>query len=160
MEEKLEKLLLEKSFKALSVEEKAYVLNAISESDYNDFRELLKGAKVLFNVDYKNLAPSYETGKDLGSLYRKKYKKRFLRSFFYDFRGLELRGVSSPFFKYAAFGIIFVFAGFLFLQFMNTKDAEGVETTAMDVRQIPNFEQMNQYMYLDETCLNVEIIVP
>ncbi|WP_339709661.1 hypothetical protein [uncultured Kriegella sp.] len=157
MEEKLEKLLLEKAFKALSIEEKAYVLSVVSESDYNDFRELLGGTKLLFDGDYKDVAPSYETGKDLRRRYRKKYQRHFLKSFLPDFPSLRFGGASLPIFKYAVFGIIFVFAGFLFLKSVITMD-EG--TIAMDVRQIPNFEEMNQYMYLDETCLNVEIIVP
>jgi hypothetical protein len=49
MESKLEKLLLEKPFSALSLKEKEYVLSQISEIDYHKIHFLLSASKNSFD---------------------------------------------------------------------------------------------------------------
>lgn len=159
MEEKLEKLLLQKEFEALSRDEREYVLYQISEADYSEFRNLLGLNKILFDTDSRNLGLRPEIGEYLKKLYRKKYQRLFLMSFLANFKILELKDL-PPLFKYGTLGIICFFIGFLLLRPVDQKSSKVFETTAIDIEELPDFEQMNQYMYFDETGADVEIIVP
>jgi hypothetical protein len=58
LDTKLEMLLMSKTFEQLTIEEKGYALNFLSEEEYNECAFILSGSKAALLSDHNNLQPS------------------------------------------------------------------------------------------------------
>jgi len=75
IDEKLEKLILSKSFEELKEEERVYVLNLISEKDYVLFSSFLNDVVNASQQKIKNTEVRTDVSKNLSKAFRKKHKK-------------------------------------------------------------------------------------
>ena len=73
LDEKLEQLLLLRSFEELQSEEKQYVLNQITEKEYQEFRMILIESVELFEKEKDIIQPDPQIKKDLLVAFDKKH---------------------------------------------------------------------------------------
>ena len=79
LEQKLETLIITKSFTELSISEKKYVLSQISEVDFNIYHDFLKDTTTVFNQEEKNINLSENIKIELSEVFKRKYKSQFLK---------------------------------------------------------------------------------
>ncbi|MBU3820613.1 hypothetical protein KO566_00960 [Flavobacteriaceae bacterium XHP0103] len=157
MEDKLEKLLLEKPFSALSLQEKEYVLSQITEVDYHKFHFLLQASKKSFEEERQKMNVNNTVGDTVNLAFKKKYKKQF-------FKNLELKKRFQKHFYKPAFALvgIIVLGIVLFGKFQknNNSSIENVTTFLLSQKIYNNmdltkadsiknsFMEMNKYMQI------------
>ena len=70
--------------------------------------------------------------------------------------------LETPFYKFATLGMacmLLIFSAFVFGG-GSLEQNDKTEYTSMDVNEIDGFYEMNSYLYLEESGLDVKIIIP
>ncbi|MGE5942800.1 MAG: hypothetical protein ACM31G_00535 [Flavobacteriales bacterium] len=152
MEGKLEKLLLEKPFSILSIDEKEYVLSQISESEYNKFHFLLLASKNSYKEEYDKITINNHIKEALNVAFKKRHKKQI-------FKNIHLNEYfQKNYYKPAfAFAVIIVLCVIFFFKHEKNNDSTIREVTTFLLEQKThhitdslknNFYEMNKYMMM------------
>lgn len=130
MEKELETLINSKRFDELSIQQKEYVLEHITEEEYTAFFDLLVTARQTFEEDFRHMHPKDEVKLHLSQAFQDKYKKSAFR-----FPAINLSFRSPVFYKLAfIFSVVAVSAYF----FLNEKADQPVHTIS---KNNPNKEK-------------------
>lgn len=161
MDEELAKLLAQKEFENLTVEEKDYVLQIMTEQDYVAFKSITDYSGYVLNEGFIKIKPNLEIKHNLSKAYRRSYSNKNSSN-----RPLLAIGVEklleTPFYKFATLGMacmLLIFSAFVFGG-GSLEQNDKTEYTSMDVNEIDGFYEMNSYLYLEESGLDVKIIIP
>src|SRR4051812_11550942 len=73
-ENRLETLLLNKPFNALSAEEKNYALSLLTEEEYNEYSVMLVNYKQALLADYNKIEPSPKVFENLTNAFRSQHQ--------------------------------------------------------------------------------------
>lgn len=105
MESKLEQLINNTSFHELTVQEKEYVLEKITEKEYTQFHDVIVASTTVFKSEFHKIKPKNYIKENLSNAFQAKHKRSFL----------DIKIFDSPLFKSfflkpaLAFGLITIF---------------------------------------------------
>lgn len=160
MEPELEKLLGHKTFDRLSQTEKEYVLDNLTEKEYERFHAFLKLSKASSDKEYSGIHPSSRIKSNIKAAYVQRFNEKDTSSFLKT-NIIFKRPVTRKILIYAPIAASIILAIVLFFEF-NSSDfvTPNTRTTAMDIGQIENFELLQEQMSLKETGMYSKIIFP
>src|SRR5680860_375629 len=160
MEPELEKLLGQKSFHQLSQIEKEYVQDSLTEGEYKRLGAFLKVYRASSEKDYNEIHPKSWIKRNIKAAYLRRFNEKATLGFSKE-RKLFKRPVARTILIYAPIAASIILAVVLFFELNNSDFVKpNTKTTAMDVRQIENFELLQEQMSLKEIGLYSKIIVP
>jgi hypothetical protein len=161
MDEKLEKLLAETDFVNLTVEDKDYVLRIMREQEFLAFKNITGRAGYVLKEDFIKIKPDPKIRHNLSQAYRRHYGDKTFKKEHVILVGIE-KLMETPFCKFGTLGLVCILLIFSVGVFWvgSLGHNNKTEYTSMDVNQIEGFYEMNSYLYLEESGLDVEIIVP
>lgn len=156
----MEKLLGQKSFDRLTQTEKEFVLDSLTEEEYERFSAFLKVSKASSEKDFDGIHPSSWIKSNIMAAYLQRFNEK-VRGSFFKVNDIMKRPVARKVLIYAPIAASIILAVVLFFKFNNSNSVESnTRTTAMDVDQIENFELLKEQMSLNEIGLYSKIIVP
>lgn len=161
MDKHLSNLLKTKNFNELSSADKDNILKYCSKEDFEAMGHFTVGCKTNFEYELGEMEPKEYILDNLLVSYQQKYKTRPERK--WNVLLLELKSsFQMPVFRYGVLGVIFLISSsILILLARNRLNNKGERaTTAMDIGQIKNFEEMNKNLYFNDAGLNERMIVP
>lgn len=156
MENILKQLLKNKNFKDLSSKERKYVLDIMSHEEYDNVRFFLKQTEMVLDKMQQGIEPNPKTHKNLRTAFQEKYGYRAKNRFPNLEKKLAIHW-SQRKLSYALAVCLFLII-MSSLIFRSSENAQ-ISTTEMDISKIENFSEMNKYMSLDTTCLDLEPIL-
>lgn len=160
MEPELEKLLEQKNFDRLSQTEKEYVLDNLTEKEYERVRSFLKLAKDSSEKDYRGIHPSSRIKSAIKAAYLQRFDEKDISSFL-KANNIFNKSVTTNIWIYTPIAASIILAVVLFFEFGNSYfEASNTRTTAIDMDQIENFDLLQEQMSLKEIGLYSKIIVP
>ena len=157
MEDKLQQLLRDKSFDDLSSNEKEHVLESIDKVEYDQIHFLLKKTKSAYMQGLSNVNPNIKTRDELKRVF-KRWHYKSLNQEISSTKRENGKVLSGKLVMYTSV-VIAILILFLSVDFFIKKTYE-VQTTAMDIDKIEGFDEMNRYLYFDETCLDAGLVIP
>lgn len=125
MEKELETLINSKRFDELSIQQKKYVLENITEEEYTAFFDILVAARQTFEEDFTHMHPKEEVKVNLSQAFQNKHKKSTFR-----FPVMNLSFRNPAFYKLAFILSVVVLSAFFFL---NEKTDQPTHTISKNV---------------------------
>jgi hypothetical protein len=161
MDKKLEKLLAETDFVNLTVEDKDYVLRIMTEQEFLAFKNITGRAGYVLKEDFIKIKPDPKIRHNLSQAYRRHYGDKTFKKEHVILVGIE-KLMETPFCKFGILGlfcVLLIFSVWIFWD-GGLGPNNNAKYSVMDQNQIDRFYEMNSYLYLNESGLDVEIIVP
>ena len=156
MDDKLGRLLEKFEYDELSKPDRTYVLTQISRIEYERFYRFLKYATSVLNYERSKITPLPIISSNLKLALRAKGRKHTIWGL--SLPTLNFNSNLRPY-QIALAMVSGVFLIFIFTNKVWFKDKREV-TTAMNLDELKGFHEMNQYLSFDESCLNLELIIP